>query len=151
VGAKSARSVALIFLAAAFVLVTEAVASDGEITVTASSHVVAAKNVKLTVVLRYEMQCGYPGEAPVRLTLPGRLAQAAALVDGKPARATRSAGVLTVDMPPKPEIMCDVIGPGRLTITVPPRAGLANPAKAGAYTVTARKGRQAFAARFAVR
>ncbi|HEV8460694.1 MAG TPA: hypothetical protein VGQ38_08295 [Gaiellaceae bacterium] len=132
-------------------LALTALVGGGSMTVAVSSHAPAAKSVKLTVTLRYEMQCGYPGEIPVRLTLPGRLGRAVALVNGKPARATVRAHVLTVDMPPKPEILCDVIGPGRLTITVPPRAGLRNPPSAGTYTVTARKEQRVFTAPFTVR
>ena len=58
---------------------------------------------------------------------------------------------MRVALPPRPEVMCDVIGPGRLTIAFSRAAGLGNPAAAGSYTVTARRQAAAFAARFAIR
>jgi hypothetical protein len=124
-------------------------------TLTASSHAAGARNVKLTVVLQYEMQCGYPGFTSAQLTLPGtvraQIARTAVLVNGKPARAVSVRGhVVSVGMPRKPQILCDVIGPGRLTVVLTARAGVANPAKAGAYRVAVRKGSLTFSTLLAV-
>jgi hypothetical protein len=58
--------------------------------------------------------------------------------------------VVSVGMPKRPQIMCDVIGPGRLTIVLTPSARITNPATAGPYRVTAHKGALAFAARLTV-
>ena len=132
-----------------------AAAASGNMTLTASSHASAAKNVRTAVVLQYEMQCGYPGFTPAQLTLPGtipaHIARTAVLVNGKPAYAVTVRGhVVSVGMSPRPQILCDVIGPGRLTIVLTSRAGIANPAKAGAYRVTARKGSMVFSAQLAV-
>ena len=46
--------------------------------------------------------------------------------------------------------MCDVIGPGRLTIAFNRSAGLGNPARAGAYTISATRQAAAFSARIAI-
>jgi hypothetical protein len=124
-------------------------------TLTASSHAAAAKNVRTTIVLQYEMQCGYPGSAPAQITLPGvvpaHIARTAVLVNGKPARSVAVRGhTVAVGMPARPQIMCDVIGPGRLTIVVRSRARIANPANAGAYRVMVRKGSLTFSSPFAV-
>ena len=150
------RSFSVILLAAALVLVTGAAAASGDMTVTASSHAAAAKSVRLTAVLQYEMQCGYPGFTPAQLTLPGvvptRIARTTVLVNGKAARRVTVRGrVVSVGMPARPQIMCDVIGPGRLTIVLTPSAGVANPAKAGSYRVVARKGSSTFSAQLAIR
>jgi hypothetical protein len=114
-------------------------------TVTLSSHRVSARHVVLRATLRYEMQCGYPGEAPVRLTVPappGKLARTAVRVNGKPARSLRVAGrIVTIAMPKRPQILCDAIGPGTLVLRL---TGLRNPAAAGTYRVAALKGRQTF-------
>lgn len=64
------------------------------------------------------------------------------LVDGKPARSIALHGrTLTVSMPLRPQILCDSITVGSLRLEV---RGLVNPATAGRYRVTARKGRLAF-------
>ena len=136
------------------VLVASAASTNG-MTVTLSSHAASARGVRLTVVLRYEMQCGYPGEAPVVLTLPGRVPAAvpaaSVLVNRKPARKVAVRGHdVTVTMPPRPQILCDSIGPGRLTLVLTQAASLANPAAAGSYLVRARKGSLAFSSRIAI-
>lgn len=116
-------------------------------TVTLSSLRATAHPVRLTATLRYEMQCGYPGPEPVKLTVPappGRLPRSAVLVNGKPATAVATKGrVVTIAMPKRPQILCDAIGPGALRLRV---GGLRNPAAAGTYRVTAVKGAQRFGA-----
>jgi hypothetical protein len=147
------RSRSLILLAAALVPVSGAAASSGDMTLTVSSHAAGAPNVRITAVVRYEMQCAYPGVAPARLTWPGhvpsRVARGAVLVDGKPARLVSVHGhVVSVGMAPRSQVMCDVIGPGRLIIALTSRAGLANPA-AGNRTVVLTKGAMRFSASLA--
>lgn len=116
-------------------------------TVTLSSRDASARAVVLTATLHYEMQCGYPGEDPVRLTVPappGPLPRSAVQVNGKPATTLSTKGrVVTIGMPKRPQILCDAIGPGALKLRL---AGLRNPAAAGAYRVRAVKGAQAFGA-----
>ncbi len=117
-----------------------------------------ARPVAVMLTLRYEMQCGYPGPGPVVVRLPARehipaaLPAGAVLVNGRAATAAVAAGSsLRVALPPRPQVMCDVIGPGRLTIAFGRRAGLGNPGVPGGYTVTARRQSSAFAAHFAIR
>ncbi len=116
-----------------------------------------ARPVALTLQLSYEMQCGYPGPGPLRLALPlaehvpAVIAPSAVLVDGKAAPAVRVAeNVVTVGLPQPPQVMCDVIGPGRLTVELTRAAGLGNPARAGSYTLTATREGSPFSARFTI-
>jgi len=137
------------------VLVASAASANG-MTVTLSSHTAAARQVRVTVVLRYEQQCGYPGAAPVVLTLPGHVPAtvpaAAVLVNDKPARKVSVRGHnITVTMPPRPQILCDSITLGRLTLVVTQGAALGNPAAAGSYLVQAHKGSLAFSSRIAIK
>ena len=122
-----------------------------------SSARAGARPVALTLQLAYEMQCGYPGPGPLRLELPvsehvpAVIAASAVLVDGKAAPAVRVAGdVVTVALPQQPRVMCDVIGPGRLTVELTRAAGLGNPARAGSYMVTATRESSSFSARFTI-
>lgn len=149
-----AKQIGAVLLASLVVVVAALAASagadmgpSGQMTVTLSSHRVSARHVALTATLRYEMQCGYPGEDPVRLTVPappGKLDRSQVLVNGKQARSVATAGrIVTIAMPKRPQILCDAIGPGTLVLRL---AGLHNPAAAGTYRVTASKGHQTFGA-----
>ena len=143
-------------LATALVFATGAVAASGDMAVTSSSYVAGARGVRLTVVLHYEIQCGYPGATPVELTLPGHVPAtvrtSTVLVDGKPTRSVTVHGhQLTIAMPPPREVMCDSITMGRLTLVLTAGAGVANPTAAGSYSVHASKGSLQFAARLAIR
>jgi hypothetical protein len=126
-------------------------AIGGSIRLAEGSTHAGAAHVRLTIELRYEMQCEYPGSAPVVLTLPGHvpglLDRITVLVNGKAARGVSARGHrVTVEMPLRPRIMCDLIGPGLLTIELTPRAGYRNPAAGGRYRVTAEQGRASFSA-----
>ena len=141
---------------ASLALVAGAAAAGDGMTVTLSSHATSARGVRLTVVLRYEVQCGYPGAAPVVLTLPGRVPAAvpaaSVLVNRKPARKVAVRGHnVTVTMPPPPQILCDSITLGRLTLVFTQGAALENPAAAGSYLVQAHKGSLAFSSRIAIK
>lgn len=123
-----------------------------------SSERAGARPVALTLKLTYEMQCGYPGPGPVLIDfpkqerVPGVLASSRVLVDGHRARAVGVSGhTVSVGLAPPPQIMCDVIGPGRLTILFTRAAGFGNPVRAGRYTITATRGTSAFSARFTIR
>src|SRR5215813_3296995 len=142
---------ALPLMLTVLVLATDAAAASTKMSAAQSSYLSGAHNVKLTLVLRYEMQCGYPGQAPLNVTVPGRIAAPAkrlgVLVNGKPARTFSVHGkTFTIAMPVRPQVMCDVIGPGNLIVEIQPRAGVVNPAKRARYQVTARKGTRRFAA-----
>ena len=142
--------------ATALLFATGAVAAGADMSVTSSSYAAGARAVRLTVVLRYEIQCGYPGAAPVELTLPGRVPAtvrtSTVLVNGKPTRSVTVHGHdLTIAMPLRPQIMCDSITMGRLTLVLTAGAGVANPAAVGSYSVRASKGSLRFAARLTIR
>ena len=104
--------------------------------------------MSLTLVLRYEMQCGYPGPGPVlidfpsQMQLPARLAVSAVLVDGKPAVSATRSGTsrIVIGLPRRPRIMCDVIGQGTLTIAFGVDANLGAPKVPGTYRVMLRRG-----------
>ena len=126
-------------------------------TVALSSTRAGADPVVVTLQLDYEMQCGYPGPGPVIVKFPAQerlpkvLPAGAVLVNGSREPASLEvANAVSVTLPPAPAIMCDVIGPGRLTIVFGRSAGLGNPARAGAYTAGAMREAAAFSARFAV-
>jgi hypothetical protein len=116
-----------------------------------------ARPVALTLELDYDMQCGYPGPGPVVIELPaaervpGSLARSQVLVDGHPAASVQVSGHrVDVGLAAKPRIMCDEIGPGRLTISFPTSAGLGNPARAGSYTIDVTRASTALSARLTV-
>lgn len=120
-----------------------------------SSHAPHARSVGLTLTFHYEMQCGYPGSDALVLHVPQRvpkhLARKAVLLDGKPVPAVTVLGHrVTLRMPTRPMIMCDSIGPGRLTIAFMRAAHLTNPV-AGRYRVVATKGTMRFTAPIAIR
>ena len=111
--------------------------TGGTMTVSVSNDRAAARGVSLTAKLRYEQQCGYPGSKPAALTLPAAApSRLSVLVDGKPARGVAVSGrVVTIEMPKPPEVMCDSITVGTLTLKL---RGLTNPQSSGTYRVTAR-------------
>lgn len=115
-----------------------------------STHAPHARNVRVALTFHYDMQCGYPGPDPLVVHLPGTLpsvvARGAVLLDGKPVPAVRSRGhVATIEMPPRPVVMCQSIGPGTLTIVFTRAAHVTNPG-AGRYRVVATKGTLRFSA-----
>jgi hypothetical protein len=122
-----------------------------------SSNKAGARSVGLTLTLRYEMQCGSPGQGPVSVTLPAtmsvpaRIAAASVLVDGKTAPSIgRSGARILVGLPPQPRIMCDSITIGTLTIAFTKAAGLGNPKSAGTYAVSAARLAQTFSAKLRI-
>lgn len=126
-------------------------------TVAASSHRAGARPVALTLRIRYEMQCGWPGAGPLTIRLPDAmvvptaLARSAVLLDGKPAASVGHRGHrIVLGLPPRPQILCDVIGPGALTIVFTRRARFGNPSIAGIYRLRVTKGSLAFDARLTI-
>lgn len=120
-----------------------------------SSHAAHARNVRVTLTFHYDMQCGYPGQQPLVLQLPqhvpASLARSSVLLDGKPAPGVQVKGrKVTVEMPPRPIVMCDSIGPGTLTIAFTRAAHLTNPAT-GRYRVSAVKGLSSYSAPVRIR
>ena len=106
-------------------------------TIAASTHVAGARNVVVTLTMRYPMQCGDPGAGPLVVTLPQegrnrpRSPAGSVLVGGKPIAARLADNRVTMTIPRRLGLKCTVIGPGRLPVTFTRRAGLGNPASPG--------------------
>ena len=114
--------------------------------VSLSSHQPNARPVAVALTLHYEMQCGWPGPGvltirfPAAMAVPAQIPPSKVLVDGKPAGAvTVSGDAVAVALPPRPQIMCDVIGTGTLTVSFTRAARIGNPKAAGSYLVRASK------------
>lgn len=121
---------------------------------TLSTTRAGAKPVALTLKLHYEMVCNQPGLGKAIVTLPqasfvpAHIDSAAVLVNGKPAPAVTVSGHdVSITMPMKrPGVSCMVMGPGTLTLTLTRAARLGNPARAGTYTIRARRNTRSFQA-----
>jgi len=88
---------------------------------------------------------------PVAWRLPATLAATPVLVNGKAAvSASISGHTVKVGLAPPPQIMCDVIGPGTLTIQFTRGDNIGNPLKAGTFVVTAQVKNQSFRVSFAI-
>ena len=126
-------------------------------TVSVSDTHAGARPVRLVLTLRYEMQCGNPGVGTLVVRLPAALRVRSSLpphsvlLDGRTATARLHGHRLVVELPPRPRIMCDVIGPGKLRLEVTKAAGLGNPLRAGSYAVVAARGTRTFTARLRIR
>jgi len=126
-------------------------------TVTASPRSAGAHGVRLTLTLHYEMQCSYPGAGPLVVTFPAALklpkqfAAGAVTLGGKQVAANVDGRQVTVTIAPHTGKLCDVMGPGSLTLAFTRAAKLANPARAGSYRFTATHAKRAFTARLAIK
>lgn len=117
-----------------------------------------ARPVALTVKARFaELQCGRVVRGPLVLGLPRssrvprRVAAGAVTIDGIPAATAHvSAEVLTLQPQPPRGAICDVIGPGTVTVAVRRSAGVGNPRRAGSYRIWLRLGAQTVAGRLLV-
>jgi hypothetical protein len=121
------------------------------VTATLSSAHAGARPVVLTLAVRTELQCGrLNGGAlvvhlPVQERVPATIAAAAVLVGGKPSGAVAVAGhTLTVSIPRPRGMMCDVIGPGTVTLVLTRLANLGNPKNAGTYPLVVSRGTDQF-------
>ena len=126
-------------------------------TVSLSSPRAGARAVALTLELEYDMQCGYPGPGPVVIELPAAervpaaLARSQVLLDGHPAVSIAISGHrVEIGLASEPRVICDEIGPGRLTILFSRAAGLGNPLRAGTYTVAVARASTALSAEFTI-
>lgn len=102
-----------------------------------------ATPVALTLAARLELQCGQPGPGPIVVRLPAalRLGQAmpraAVLVDGRSVESVRVSGHVVTLVPRRHAgVICDVIGPGTLTVLFTKSARLGNPVRPGSYPVS---------------
>jgi hypothetical protein len=125
-------------------------------TMAASPHAAGGNAVRLTVTLRYEMQCGYPGVGPLVVTfpsafkLPQRFAPRTVKLDKKPVAAKVEGQRVTVRIPPHKGVLCNLMGPGSVTLAFTPAAKLANPAHPGSYRFKATHGKRTFTAKLAI-
>lgn len=122
-----------------------------------SSDHVAATPVAITLKLRYEMQCGWPGPGPLVVTfptaerLPGKIAPGVVQLNGRPAKANRSGHAVAVAVPPRGEVTCMVIGPGTATIEFKLAAGIGNPRTRGVYPISVQRGKLVLRTSFRIR
>lgn len=100
----------------------------------------------LTLKLRTELICGQPRSPlvitfPAAMPIPRAFAREAVLVDARPAAsATVASHRVTVTAVRPAGAVCDVIGPGLVTILFTKSARLGNPASPGVYTISVRHG-----------
>jgi hypothetical protein len=129
------------------------------LSVAMAPHTAGARAVLLTLVARYEMQCGWPGRGavvvrlPAGMQLPATFAPRSAIVNGKPVTpsiANRAQRAVSLDLLARPQVMCDSIAPGTLTITFTHGAKLGAPRAAGVYTIVAAHGADRFAGKLTV-
>jgi hypothetical protein len=132
------------------------------LSVAISPHTAGARPVLITLETHYEMQCGWPGPGallvrfPAGMTLPATLVARSAIVNGKPVTPREvvalhgGARTVAVALPKRPQIMCDSIGPGTLTVTFTRGARIGLPKAAGSYVVRAAHGTDQFAGRVSV-
>ena len=100
----------------------------------------AAQPAALTLQATFELQCGRIGQLtaglPAALGVRTPIAPGAVLVNGAHPASIRTAGqVVQVTMPPPQGVLCDSIGPARITLRFTKAAGLVNPKHAGSYAV----------------
>lgn len=124
-----------------------------------SSTKAGARPVALTVKVRYEMICGYPGqgraivELPRAAFVPTRMRASAVLVNGESSPSVDVAGHdVSIALPPRPKgvVSCMIVGPGTLTMTLTRTAGLGNPKAPGTYVVRVRRDTTSFRADVAI-
>jgi hypothetical protein len=125
--------------------------------VTLSSHSAGARPVAVTIAMHYEMQCGWPGPGvltirfPNAMVLPKQIATAAVVVDEKVSTGVSVAGrTVSVQLPQRPRIMCDVIGPGTVTVSFARGARIGNPKAAGSYALVAAHGSESGTGRLVI-
>jgi hypothetical protein len=99
--------------------------------------------------LHFEMTCGQPGRGSVDVTLPRAFSIPSPLVAlvGTRVRPARVSGhLVSVQLPPPPEVTCMSIGPGVVTVTL---RGIAAPP--GTYLLRATLRNHAFTALLRIR
>jgi hypothetical protein len=118
-----------------------------KLSATLSTRKAHARPVVLTLRLRTRLVCGQPGTEPlvVRLphgaALPAFMPRSSVLVDSAPAaKVSVASGTVSVTARPHKGVLCDVIGPGVITLTFTAGARLGNPAS-GSHTISVRRGK----------
>ncbi len=152
------RRAGLAILGAAALAGVAGAAPPAPLTAAARPAHAGAGRVQLTVKAHLdELQCGRVVRGPLLLGLPAsarlprKVAARAVTIGGVPAAGVRVTGhVLSLQPAPPKGVICDVIGPGDVTVVVRPAAAVGNPPRAGAYRVWLRLGAQTVAGRLAV-
>lgn len=122
-------------------------------TVSASPQGASAHHIRLTLTLRYQMQCNYPGAGPLVVTfpkalkVPKQLAAGAVQLAGKPIAGKVDGRQVTVTIKPPTGVLCGAMGPGTLKLVFTRKANLANPKRPGSYRFTATHTSHTFAAK----
>jgi len=130
------------------VLAVAAVTGSSALTVGLSDHRPGAPRVGLRLTFESELQCGIPIGPPLVVTLPAAervpraVARTAVIVNRQPAAGVTVTGHVLAVKVTRPEVLCDVIGRGTVTIAFTRAAGLGNPSRMGAYRVSVRRGTQ---------
>lgn len=131
-----------------------ALGTPGALVATAVPADHGTQQAALTLRATFELQCGranavtvgLPAAMGVRTIRPG-----AVLVNGlHPASVRTSHHVVQVTMPPPQGMICNSIGPARVTVRFTSAAGLVNPAKPGAYAIWLRTRGQTAAGRLRI-
>jgi hypothetical protein len=126
-------------------------------TATASPPVAGARAVRVTLTFHYVMQCDYPGSGPLVVTfpsamrLPKQFATGAVMVAGKPVAATLDGHQVTVTIAPHKGLLCDIMGPGSVTLSFARTARITNPPQAGSYRFKASHRGHTFTAKLAIK
>jgi hypothetical protein len=122
----------------------------GALAVTVSSDQAGASGVATMLRLRTELQCGTASGPPLVVVFPAaervprRLSPGAVRVNGRPVEAATVTGGRVSVRVARPQVICDVIAPGTITIVFTRAAGLGNPPRPGSYAVSVRRGRRTF-------
>ena len=129
---------------------------SGGLTVGVSDTHPGVRPVALKVKFGSQLQCGQAIGPPLAVTFPAAervprtISSNTVRVNGKPpASVTVSGRQLTIRIS-RPEVLCDVIGPGTIAIAFTRAANLGNPPRAGTYRVSVRRGTQNVDGTFAI-
>lgn len=132
-------------------------ASVQSMKLTESTHAARAHGVRLTITLRYLMQCGYPGAGALVVTfpsaakLPDRFATGSVRLAGNAVAARLEGRNVTVTIPRHKGVLCNTMGPGTLTLTFTHAAKFGNPAHVGSYGFTATHAKHTFKAKLVIK
>lgn len=109
----------------------------------------------LTLQATFEVQCGRVTQLtvslPAAMGVQTPIAPGTVTVNGlHPASIRTSSHVAQVTMPPPHGVMCDSIGPARITVRFTRAAGLVTPKRPGSYAVSLRMRTQTAAGRLKI-
>jgi hypothetical protein len=127
------------------------------LSVDVSSHHPGARPVALKLKFDSMLQCGIPVGPPLVVTLPTaahvprKVPRTAVLVNGQPSASVTVTGHVLAVRVAHPEVLCDVIGRGTISIAFTHAVGLGNPAASGTYRISVRRGTQVETGTLAIR